>query len=108
MGYPVVLLQGGFLYFVLIQTSLHEGDTWYHFVAIFTCLLLILYFICYNMGINLIWIETKLNWIDRDWYLRRKEYSICGEFAHLITVYDQRPAMTRFNLCVFLRLGFSV
>ena len=50
-----------FLYFVLIQTSLHEGDAWYHFVVIFTCLLLILYFICNSMAINLIWIELKLN-----------------------------------------------
>ena len=50
-----------FLCFVLIQTSLHEGDAWYHFVVIFTCLLLTLYFICNSMAINLIWIE--LNWI---------------------------------------------
>ena len=42
------------LYFVLIQTSLHEGDMWYHFVVIFTCPLLILYFICNSMAINLI------------------------------------------------------
>ena len=48
-----------FLCFVLIQTSLHEGDAWYHFVVIFTCLLLTLYFICNSMAINLIWIELK-------------------------------------------------
>ena len=60
-----------FLCFVLIQTSLHEGDAWYHFVVIFTCLLLTLYFICNSMAINLIWIE--LNWINSNqdrvkWY----------------------------------------
>ena len=52
-----------FLCFVLIQTSLHEGDAWYHFVVIFTCLLLTLYFICNSMAINLIWIE--LDWIEK-------------------------------------------
>ena len=46
-----------FLYFELIQTSSHEGDMWYHFVVIFTCLLSIMYFVCNSMAINLIWVD---------------------------------------------------